>query len=668
MRQLWSRSVQMLVMALVLLTLPVWASATTWAKGDEVATPEVAMQTGGDTAPGKSEAQAAGCAPTWQHVPGTDVPGKFTRFNGVEALAEDDVWAVGSERRGTYAASAEIVIEHWDGNTWMRAPFYDQTLLGWISDLADVAAVAPNDAWAVGTIYDGVNVSRLLILHWDGAAWTRLPDPLGLSAQSSLISVEAIASNDVWAVGSTGRDVQSMDALILHWDGSKWSKVRAPDLGQDVAASSLRDITVIAPDDIWAVGSKSTDSIYFTKWEHLVLHWDGSTWNVVPTIGLPVDDDPWDTSWLILTSITGTAPDDIWVAGHYSDFGYGLNKNYWDNLPGLFTAHWNGNEWSEVPSPPLDVTSSALFDVKALAPDDVWAVGTTRRGCCFYKALVLHWNGGSWSLVPSFSEGSGGQLAAIDSLPGGELWAAGTYSADNRTQALAEHYTSDCPPPPPTCSITFSDVPSDNTFYPSVRCMACRGIANGYEDGTFRYGDIVTRGQMAKMVSNAAGFSDPIENYFGDYSVWADVPVTHTFYIYTARLALHSVATGYMCGENMPPDQCEYNRRYFHPSEKVTRGQAAQFVSRSAFLHEIVPPGQQTFADVRPGAPFWSEIERVAQHGGIRGYPCGTRPGEPCDSQYRPYFRPSDYVTRGQATKFLANIFYPECQAQYEGQ
>jgi hypothetical protein len=426
-------------------------------------------------------------------------------------------------------------------------------------------------------------------------------------------------------------------------------------------------MTLIAPDDIWAVGVVAKDPLYSGGGEHLVLHWDGHAWNTVPVTGLEPESSASGTVKISLVAIDGTASNDVWVVGYHNEFvdNPGATR---DPGPGLFTAHWNGSVWSQVPGPPIDATTSALFDVLALAPNDVWAVGTTRQLCCYHKTLVTHWDGGSWSVVPSFSEGSGGQLFGVDALPGGELWAAGSYSADRRTQALVERYTSECPPPPPTCTITFGDVPTDSTFYPAVRCTACMGIANGYADGTFRPGETVTRGQMAKMTSNAAGFSDPVEYAGRDYSVWDDVPITHTFYLYTQRLAIHEAVEGYQCGEDMPPDQCGYNGRYFHPAERVTRGQAAQFVSRAAFLYEVVPPGRQTFADVRPGQPFWAEIERVAEHGAIRGYPCGTRPDEPCDSQHRPYFRPTEYVSRGQAAKFLANIFYADCEARYAGQ
>src|SRR5207248_9833611 len=65
------------------------------------------------------------------------------------------------------------------------------------------------------------------------------------------------------------------------------------------------------------------------------------------------------------------------------------------------------------------------------------------------------------------------------------------------------------PTPTPTlCTLSFSDVQPGSTFYPYVRCLACLGIISGYREATFRPGNNVTRGQLAKILSNAAGYND----------------------------------------------------------------------------------------------------------------------------------------------------------------
>ncbi|HET6262858.1 MAG TPA: SBBP repeat-containing protein, partial [Chloroflexia bacterium] len=58
---------------------------------------------------------------------------------------------------------------------------------------------------------------------------------------------------------------------------------------------------------------------------------------------------------------------------------------------------------------------------------------------------------------------------------------------------------------PTACTVQFTDVPQDSTFYTYIRCLACRGVIGGYTDGTFRPNNPVTRGQLAKIVSLSAG-------------------------------------------------------------------------------------------------------------------------------------------------------------------
>ncbi|MDQ3928097.1 MAG: S-layer homology domain-containing protein, partial [Chloroflexota bacterium] len=99
------------------------------------------------------------------------------------------------------------------------------------------------------------------------------------------------------------------------------------------------------------------------------------------------------------------------------------------------------------------------------------------------------------------------------------------------------------PATPTACTISFSDVPSGSTFYPFVQCLACRNILGGYSDGTFRPGNNITRGQLSKIVSNAAGINDPAGS-----QMFEDVPASNGFYLWVNRLAGQGHISGYPCG------------------------------------------------------------------------------------------------------------------------
>jgi hypothetical protein len=220
---------------------------------------------------------------------------------------------------------------------------------------------------------------------------------------------------------------------------------------------------------------------------------------------------------------------------------------------------------------------------------------------------------------------------------------------------------------PTACPIQYQDVPPGSEFYPFIRCLSCRKVANGYacggpgepcnanNDGYFRLFNNITRSQIAKIVSLSAGFGeDP------GPQIYTDVPVSNIFYAFINRLTLRGHVGGYPCGGPFEPCDAQ-NRPYFRPYNNATRGQLSKITSNAAGIVDPVPAGTQTYTDVPSSNTFWLWIERLTALGVMGGYPCGAL-GEPCDSQNRPYFRPFANVTRAQASKIIANTFFPGCE------
>ncbi len=231
------------------------------------------------------------------------------------------------------------------------------------------------------------------------------------------------------------------------------------------------------------------------------------------------------------------------------------------------------------------------------------------------------------------------------------------------TNTPIEATATDTPVPPTAtstiCPIQFTDVDPDDTFYANIRCLACRGIIDGYTTGCdtgspcFKPGNLVTRGQMAKIVSNAAGFHDTITG-----AQFEDVPEGSTFYDYVGRLATRGYIVGYPCGG--PGEPCgPSSLPYFRPNANVTRGQISKIVANAAGFTE--PSGDKQFEDVLEGSTFYDYIWRLANRDVMTGYLCGG-PGEPCGGSNLPYFRPGANATRGQVAKIVANAFFPACE------
>ncbi len=215
------------------------------------------------------------------------------------------------------------------------------------------------------------------------------------------------------------------------------------------------------------------------------------------------------------------------------------------------------------------------------------------------------------------------------------------------------HHATPTPQASPTACTGFRDVQPGSTFYTYVTCLSGLNIINGYSDCTFRPNNNVTRGQAAKIIANAAGYSDNIPS---GRQTFNDVPPSSTFWVYVERVALHGAISGYPCGGSGEP--CPGT--YFRPGNDLTRGQLAKIDANAAGYTDSIPSAQQTFRDVPHSNAFWVYVERVYLHGVINGYQCGGS-GEPCPGTY---YRPGSNVTRGQTSKIVANTFYPNCQSR----
>jgi hypothetical protein len=128
-----------------------------------------------------------------------------------------------------------------------------------------------------------------------------------------------------------------------------------------------------------------------------------------PATGIPGDSD-------VLTSISGTGPDDLWAAG-------------WDGSEAtqairLLSAHWNGTGWTAATSPTPVRSDQFASGITAISPGDVRAVGTDEtRGP---DSLSAHWNGKAWSLArtPELSHADDAQNM-LTGVSAGDAWACG---------------------------------------------------------------------------------------------------------------------------------------------------------------------------------------------------------------------------------------------------
>jgi hypothetical protein len=136
-----------------------------------------------------------------------------------------------------------------------------------------------------------------------------------------------------------------------------------------------------------------------------------------------------------LTSVAPISPNDVWAVGAaYRPIG----------TPGTLTEHWDGSTWTVVPSPNFNKGYNELYGVAAVSSNDVWAVGY--HNIALYgseKTMAMHWDGARWTIVPTRNIGQeANQLMDVAAVASNDVWAVGFGASPNNTigRPLIQHW------------------------------------------------------------------------------------------------------------------------------------------------------------------------------------------------------------------------------------
>lgn len=128
-----------------------------------------------------------------------------------------------------------------------------------------------------------------------------------------------------------------------------------------------------------------------------------------------------------LNDVHALAADDVWAVGDFDSTS-------------TLTEHWNGTDWNVVSSPNAPTGASALKGIDGIAPDDVWAVGINVLDANNTKALILHWNGAAWNIVPAPALAARHRLTKVAALASNDAWAVGSMNENGVEKNLALHW------------------------------------------------------------------------------------------------------------------------------------------------------------------------------------------------------------------------------------
>ena len=218
------------------------------------------------------------------------------------------------------------------------------------------------------------------------SGWTVTPSANLSSLDNVLASVSAASATDAWAVGTYNPGGSGViQTLAEHFDGTRWTAFPLPNVG--VEQNVLMGVSMPAPGKAWAVGFFENGKF---QQQTLVEHFNGTVWSVVPSQNPGALQN-------ILYGVAAISDSDVWAVGAEED-ATGL----WHTL----TEHWNGSSWSVVNAVDAGTNGNQFYAVKALASNNVYAVGQQAGTAFPNHALIEHWNGTSWSVVASPADAS----------------------------------------------------------------------------------------------------------------------------------------------------------------------------------------------------------------------------------------------------------------------
>jgi hypothetical protein len=187
--------------------------------------------------PGSKDQQVVTAAATspsdvWAFEQGFGAPSRVLKYNGhgwavvrtfsneiadATVLASNDVWVYGQQ--SIPGVQPALGVWHYNGSSWRQVS----------TSIQGGSAVSATSAWG----FNGVNVE-----HWNGAKWiatsvkSLLPakSPSGLN-DPGVAGILAMSNKNVFVLGTGGTEDEGGPLVVLHYNGSKWSRFATGQFG-----------------------------------------------------------------------------------------------------------------------------------------------------------------------------------------------------------------------------------------------------------------------------------------------------------------------------------------------------------------------------------------------------------------------------------------------------
>jgi hypothetical protein len=264
------------------------------------------------------------------------------------------------------------------------------------------------------------------------------PEGTGIDDSAGIASISALSPGDTWFSGFDQAG-STTSPWVLHATGMSLRTPAQPDPIPPLQETGGNPVFMEQPasfdsdKDGWVIMVSSANGLAIDNDLTTAEHWHNGRWVLTP---MGVSPDPADQSPAFsFPATTGTelaaiSPGNAWAVGAlYATGQLALQDGSLNYITGALIEHWNGTDWSVVPNPAMSHAGADLNSVDVVTPSDIWAVGhqgAPNQGSSTGQApLIEHWNGSTWSVVSALAPP--GTVAS-------ELWGV---SADSDTDAWA---------------------------------------------------------------------------------------------------------------------------------------------------------------------------------------------------------------------------------------
>lgn len=187
----------------------------------------------------------------------------------------------------------------------------------------------------------------------------------------------------------------------------------------------------------------------------------------------------------------------------------------------------------------------------------------------------------------------------------------------------------------------FTDLSPEHWAYGYISALADTEIISGYEDGTFRADNKVTRAQWAKILSDAGELNT--ENTFLHLSLENSADLSKSHWAAAYMVAAKDYMPSYMIND----------AEYYYPDREATREEVAVSLVKFKGYTAADNSALSAFADLNDiSAESARYIAAAVENGLISGFEDGT-------------FRPNDSLTRAEASTLVCKAFGIDADTSY---